>query len=254
MRNSLLILLIIGLLFSCKEFANEKSLIENKTLQIEKIIIVDSTEKEPDESKFDIDKHLDNYNNLKKRIALKRSKITNNTNINSEEKIQLAERYVSTILIDSIFEYWAGTTWDFNGFTETPRKGDVACGYYVSTPLRDIGLKINRYKVAQKAASDIIKELCDNTTIKNLNGFNEVKAHLTTLENNEIVIVGLDFHVGFIYKRKSVLYFAHSNYIDREGVMKELLNESMAFKNSERYVIGKLTKSPEFLKKWLNNN
>lgn len=246
--------LTMNLLFACKEFSNEKSIIKNKVLQIEKTIEAEATDSVPPEIQFDIDKHIIKYDRLKQKIAFKRGEIANKNTINNDEKQRLAERYVSAILIDSVFEYWKGTEWDFNGYTETPRKGVVACGYYVSTTLRDIGLRINRYKVAQKGAADIIKELCDRNSIKTLNGYINTKKHLQHLENYEIVIVGLDYHVGYVFKKNDKLYFAHSNYIDLKGVMKERLDDSDAFKNSEYFVVGKLTKSPGFLTKWLNDN
>ena len=36
---------------------------------------------------------------------------------------------MSKTLVDSIFPYWLGTEWDFNGYTERPRKV-VVCGYF----------------------------------------------------------------------------------------------------------------------------
>jgi len=108
--------------------------------------------------------------------------------------------------------------------------------------------------MAQKGATDIIKALCDINTIKTINGFQNTKEYLQEIAENEIVIVGLDYHVGFVFKQNESLYFAHSNYINSKGVMKELLDDSDAFKNSENYVVGRLTKNKSFLAKWLENN
>jgi len=64
------------------------------------------------------------------------------------------------------------------------------------------------------------------------------------------MIVGLDFHVGFIYKKKNKIYFTHSNYIDRKGVEIELFNESIALKNSNLYVLGNFSNSDIMIAKW----
>src|SRR4029453_1954809 len=51
---------------------------------------------------------------------------------------------------DSLFVCWYGTAWDFNGITEEPGKGKIACGYFVTTILRDLGIPVKRYKHAQR--------------------------------------------------------------------------------------------------------
>src|SRR5437764_1215954 len=38
-----------------------------------------------------------------------------------------------------IFPAWFGTPWDFNGTTQTPGEGKIACGYFVTTVMRDLG-------------------------------------------------------------------------------------------------------------------
>src|SRR6188474_3208784 len=45
---------------------------------------------------------------------------------------------------DSLFTCWLGTPWDFYGTTQTPGKGKIACGYFVTTLLRDMGASVNR--------------------------------------------------------------------------------------------------------------
>jgi len=155
------------------------------------------------------------------------------------------------MLVDSIFPYWLGTQWDFNGYTEKPRDGLVACGYFVSTTIRDAGIPINRFKTAQKASSDIIKSLCDPTSIKTVTSIEKVRDYLSTIDDGEVLIVGLDFHVGFLYKKNGQSYFAHSNYIDLEGVIIEPIEASIALNGSEIYVLGNLTSNEQITKKWL---
>ena len=46
--------------------------------------------------------------------------------------------------LTAIHDEWMGTPWDFSGTSQVPRKGSIACGYFVST----VGLdeeKIRQY-------------------------------------------------------------------------------------------------------------
>jgi hypothetical protein len=63
-------------------------------------------------------------------------------------------------IVDSIIPYWFGTKWNFYGTTEVPRNGSIACGYFVTTVLRDAGLRINRIKLAQAASEEMMKSVC----------------------------------------------------------------------------------------------
>jgi len=202
---------------------------------------------------IELEEHQKNYRRLKKEISKTRLHLKRRTDIDTDKKLKLAEDYISKILIDSVFEYWEGTQWDFNGYTETPKKGLVACGYYISTPLRDIGVKLNRFKVAQKSASGIVKQLCDPNSIKTFNELEKLMTYLKEVENEEILILGLSNHVGFIFKRNDESYFAHSNYIGSKGVEKEKLETSIAINASNVYVVGQLTQHQAFVKKWLEN-
>jgi hypothetical protein len=49
--------------------------------------------------------------------------------------------------------------WDYNGYTNTPKNGVIACGYFVSTTLKHFGFNLNRYDVAKKYSSSIVKTL-----------------------------------------------------------------------------------------------
>jgi hypothetical protein len=77
----------------------------------------------------------------------------------------LEKRFVS-IIVDSVFPYWHGTQRDFNGTTQTPRKGSIACGYFVSTVLRDAGIQLNRIKLGQSASQVFIKTFANKKDTK----------------------------------------------------------------------------------------
>src|ERR1700741_5295000 len=52
-------------------------------------------------------------------------------------------------LRDSLLPCWYGTPWGFYGTTEEPGQGTIACGYFVTTVLRDAGCSLQRIKLAQ---------------------------------------------------------------------------------------------------------
>lgn len=176
--------------------------------------------------------HLRGYELLKEKIHKKRSKLASNP--------AMAETYFFDMLNDSIFGYWMYTGWDFNGHTDTPRKGEIACGYFVTTTLRDMGVKLQRYKLAQQPASVIVDKLCDLTSIKRYASIEKLNEYLAGRKDRAIYILGLDYHVGFVVRVDEVSYFIHSDYIDRSGVKREKLNESLAIRASKSYVIGSL--------------
>jgi len=67
----------------------------------------------------------------------------------------------------------------------------------------------------------------------------------------DLYVVGLDNHVGFLLIDEDGVWFIHSNYMNPFGVTRELAQYSQAF-GSETYVIGNLTNSEYFLNHWLN--
>ncbi len=158
------------------------------------------------------------------------------------------------ILVEEIFPFWYGTIWDFNGYTAKPRDGVVACGYFVSTPLKQIGFKLNRYKLAQQAAANIVKSLCVNEKAKTLSTIEQMLAYFKT-QDDGLYVVGLTSHVGFIEKKNQEVYFIHSNYewYPCNGVVKEKVLASTAISHSDIFVIGSISQNEILLKRWLTN-
>src|SRR5687768_1120080 len=65
---------------------------------------------------------------------------------------------------------WLGTPWDFNGTTETPQQGRIACGYFVSTVLRHAGFRVERVRLAQQASERIALTLSQPVEIQRFRG------------------------------------------------------------------------------------
>jgi hypothetical protein len=190
-------------------------------------------------------------NVIAKKTALKsswRNKDITQTAANRETAVLFTRLFT-----DSLFPYWAGTPWDFNGTTQQPGEGSIACGYFATTLLRDMGVPVNRVKMAQCVSSKLIQSVVTKNNIANyshlsLGDFIEALKKKGT----GVSIIGLDFHTGFLVTDGQQCWFIHSNYIGREGVIKEPAATSAALKASKTRLAGHLTEDDDFLNKWLN--
>ncbi len=196
------------------------------------------------EAPFDTAAHIRQYELLQEKIKTKKADFRGNP--------IAAKQYFFDVLNDSIFYYWMETGWDFNGHTDTPRKGDIACGYFVTTTLRDMGVELQRYKLAQQAASVIVEKLCTPNSIQRYGSLEKLEAYLAQQAEQEIFILGLDYHVGFVVRDAGLNYFVHSDYIGRSGVKRELLRESAAIGASASYMVGNLSGNVGLLGAWVD--
>lgn len=165
-----------------------------------------------------------------------------------------ARKLLITTLSDSLFVCWYGTEWDYNGTTTTPRNGSIACGYFVTTLIRDAGFVIPRTKLAQCASQSMINTLCPKKDVKIITNNDEakVKAHLLSKPDG-IFILGLDNHTGFVVKKDSTLRFVHSNYtIIKDGVMSEDFNRSSVIQDNGYFVVGNFLGSDSTIINWIN--
>lgn len=164
---------------------------------------------------------------------------------------KVASSLLMEYLCDSLANYWLGTPWDFNGYTASPNQGQVACGYLVSTLLKQGGFNLNRFKLAQQYSHSIANTLCDTvktyTTLESL-----IKAIRTKADN--IWIVGLDNHVGMIVKRNGALYFLHASYYPPKCAVKEPVYTSPALAYSTVYVSGPMLGNSSATKAWLKGS
>jgi len=156
---------------------------------------------------------------------------------------------------DQIVPYWYGTSWDFYGTTETPRQGKIACGYFVSTVLRDTGMKVQRAKLAQQASENIILSL---TTDEHTKRFSQlpIKSFVDASKKwgSGLYVVGLDVHVGFILNIDGDVFFIHSSYVEPYAVVKERAINSQVLASSRYRVLGKLSEDNELILRWLRGD
>ncbi len=158
----------------------------------------------------------------------------------------------TNILTTKIFPYWYGTKWDFNGITQKPNEGTIACGYFVTTTLRDIGLKINRVKLAQCASEEMIKNLVsEDNIIRFSNKSIEEFVKKLKYKGNGIYVVGLDNHTGFVLINNEDSFFIHSSGIAPYKVVKDKLTESLLIVKSKYRIVGKLSSDKKLLSNWV---
>ena len=164
---------------------------------------------------------------------------------------QARETLIRSIYTE-IFPSWYGTDWDFNGTTEVPRQGKIACGYFVSTVLRDAGWRVQRVRLAQQASENIILSLTAEPQIKRFRRI-PIEEFVKTVKKwgPGIYVVGLDIHTGFIVNNGDEVYFIHSSYVDPFVVVKEKALDSKILQTSAYRVVGKITADDELIKGWL---
>ncbi len=210
------------------------------------------------ETIFDLNRHLINYDIFKSQIINKKTELYDKykkaENLNEKKEIlNDCKKYLIRTITGKMFDFWYGTHWSFSGTTQTPRSGYIACGYFVSTVLHHSGFNIERYKLAQQPSSLIIKTLCYSKSIKTFNSLDKLNSYLKN-NPNSLYILGLDKHVGFIYKYNNEAYFIHSSYTKERSVTKEKLIQSSAIQQSNIYVIGNLLDNVSILLKWLDGS
>ena len=184
----------------------------------------------------------------KQSISLSKIYIKLNDSIQKNYFLDSVSLIFDSLLLNRLVPYWYGTEWDFNGHTSKPNVGKIACGYFVSTTLRDMGLNLNRYELAKKGPEDEANSVAIFQAYTSVTPSDSIHEKLNSIPNG-LYFVGLDNHVGYLYKEKGNTYFLHSNYIANK-VMIEPTSTSVAFESST-YYISSISKNRKLMEKWL---
>ncbi len=163
----------------------------------------------------------------------------------------LAQRFTQ-LVADSIMPYWYGTPWDFNGTTQTPGTGAIACGYFVSTVLRDAGLRVNRVKMGQMDSEEMIHHLAEKKDTKLFyeKPLTQVLAYLRQ-QGAGLYIIGLNSHVGFILVDDAGCWFIHAKWFGEKAVVKEDAATSNILYYATYRMVAKISNSRKLLQAWL---
>ncbi len=195
------------------------------------------------------------YPEILENIAIKRTEYQTQyhsaDSITKNSLIKSARAYLLKTVSNEVFPMWHGTPWDFNGTTRTPRKGKIACGYFVNNVITDLGFNIPRVKWSQSASEVFIKKLAPNNIKRFSNKpIEDIKSYLHK-SGDGLYVVGLDIHVGFILVKGNSIKFIHSSYYQPDiGVLEEDLIAGNPIGDSDYRVIGKLL-SDEMMVNWI---
>jgi len=162
--------LCIIFLVGCKDQPNGNNLV---SVDLPDVAIQKSVETEPvsqrretiDLEQFDKNRKTDTYVQIKKSIDSVRLRLRA-----SDSSIKLRSKVFHESLLNRIIPCWNGTKWSFEGHTSVPKTGHIACGYFVSTTLKDIGLNLNRYKLAQQNPLNEAKSLAMGSSVRRIAG------------------------------------------------------------------------------------
>jgi len=163
----------------------------------------------------------------------------------------------TNLLVDKIIPYWYGTPWSFEGHTAVPQQGQIACGYFISTTLRDMGLKLNRYKLAQKSPIDEAKTISCGIDINRIVQNNTTKAfeEIDCLTEEGLYFIGFDAgHVGYLLKREGQLFLIHSNYFQPGSVCMEPFEDSRVFNSFTTFYLVDISHNDALIQRWLDQD
>lgn len=184
------------------------------------------------------------------RLHLNRSYASKNIKLDS------VSRYLHKVLTSEIFPFWYGTKWSFEGHTDIPKQGEIACGYFVSTTLKHVGFNLNRYSLAQKSPYNEALFISQDENILVIEGRNskEIISEITCLIDTGLYFLGLDEnHVGYLDKEGNEIYIIHSNYLEPSTVIKERIENSIVFKSYLKFYLVPISNNKKLIKMWLSN-
>ena len=168
--------------------------------------------------------------------------------------ISEARAAVFTGLVSDLFPAWYGTVWDFNGVTQTPGEGKIACGYFVTTCLRDAEFNLERIKLAQQPSQTIIETVVDSVAVDTKITYQKPIGDIASAirkQGHGIYIVGLDTHTGFVANDGTSLAFVHSSYYRPPfSVTAEPVLGVNPLADSKYRIVGKIL-GDKMIKKWL---
>ncbi|WP_338768361.1 hypothetical protein WAF17_07650 [Bernardetia sp. ABR2-2B] len=175
-----------------------------------------------------------------KQDALKKEYKKAKTDSEKEKILEKAQKIFENSF-EQVCKYWYGTKWSYSGTTQIPGKGKIACGYFVTTILRDLGYPIERIKMAQAASETLIRKTVDKKFIKlKVNAdFGDFMEEVEEMGDG-IYILGLDTHTGFLFIDGSSTHFIHSSNGILKGVRNQMAFSSNTIRKSKYRVAGQI--------------
>jgi hypothetical protein len=200
------------------------------------------------------EKKVESYENMLKRISEKRhelqKKYKEGDDAAKDFVMDAARAFLFKTITKDVFTQWYNTAWTFEGHCSKPKQGSIACGYFVTAVLSDAGFDLPRSSWAQLASEVFILKMTKDVKRFSNKPIADVKKYIMGRDDG-LYIVGLDCHVGYIYKSANTLKFVHSNYYQRDiGVMSENLDTKNPLNDSKYRIVGRIL-DDAMVKKWL---
>lgn len=167
-----------------------------------------------------------------------------------QQVLKSAATFLEESIAIDVVHYWYGTSFDKEGMSKNPNEGKIACSYFITTVLRDAGLKVNRIKLAQQSAQNIAKTLCNNNQMKRLTTPEQVKNYVQK-KGKGLYVIGFSFHVGFLYNDGLDTYLIHASPLPPGTVARLPMQGARSFDYSKFYDVGKLSDNKTLIQKWL---
>ena len=188
----------------------------------------------------------------RRRVSLAAGLRESRTPTERSEILEEGRRLLLNALSRDLPAHWVGTPWDFNGTSESPGEGQIACGYFVSTLLRDAGFGVERVRLAQQPSANIIRTLAVGGNITRMIGdpFAEFSSALRA-SGTGVYLVGLDRHVGLIAQTREGAAFIHSDGGREKCVIVEPVEDSRSLRRWRWREFANLSDDDELIQNWL---
>lgn len=155
----------------------------------------------------------DRYFEAARQLEAKRSQLAK---LPEAKALPAARKALLAAFDAELFPAWEGTPWEFYGTSQTPGEGAIACGYYVSTLLRDAGFRIERVQLAQQASEKIVKTFAEEKDIQRFRraALPDLLARVREKHGEGLFIVGMDLHVGLLRVTGDRALLCHSAVLE----------------------------------------
>ncbi|MDA7887827.1 hypothetical protein N9A86_00400 [Akkermansiaceae bacterium] len=197
------------------------------------------------------------YEELKSELSEKRRELSiRYEKARTAQEISAVHREARETLenaLPAMMRCWLGTPWDFNGTARTPGSGKIACGYYVSTIMQDVGFEVKRIELAQQASQNIIKTFIPQSDmhIRTQTTYDNFLEQVCS-RGPGIRIVGLDRHVAFlVVPEDGDIRFIHSSGAAPKRVVDEDRENADVLRRSQYRVTGNITGNDQVIHRWL---
>ena len=163
-----------------------------------------------------------------------------------------ARAAILSSLSREILPAWYGTRWAFNGTSDHPNRGEIACGIFVATVLEHAGFRLNRIEIGRLASERIALVLTEEENLRRYSDktVEEVERDIVAWGPG-LYAVGLDRHAGLaIVDDEGRAHFIHSSYYSPSTVRSESFRGNNPLADSRYRVFGKLL-DDRMIDRWL---